>query len=163
MDDVCAARHNDPGEVELPGPVRLVDLLYKPCKPEKNSGDMGQAAVGLTVMGWIAEFLDMFKNPFSFKGRIRRLEYNLSIPIVIVVATLGFALGDSRQAITVIPGALMVVAAVWFELAQKAKRFHDLGHPTWYLINFFAYSKLTGEPGQAGENQYGPDPKPAKV
>lgn len=105
----------------------------------------------------------MFNKPFSFKGRIRRLEYNLSIVIVIIVATLGFVLCESSHAITAIPGALLVMAALWFELAQKAKRFHDLGLPTWYLINFFAYSKLTGESGQAGENIYGPDPKPAKT
>ena len=107
--------------------------------------------------------IDMFSKPFSFKGRIRCLEYNLSILIVVVVATLGFVLWESRHDITAIPGALLVMAAVWFEFAQKAKRFHDLGLPTWYLINFFAYSKLTGESGQVGENKYGPDPKPTKT
>jgi uncharacterized membrane protein YhaH (DUF805 family) len=114
-------------------------------------------------MGWVDEFIDMFNKPFSFKGRIRCLEYNLSIPIVIIVATLGVFIWGSRHDITAIPGPLLVMAAVWFELAQKAKRFHDLGHPTWCLINFFAYSKLTGESGQVGENKYGPDPKPAKI
>lgn len=104
----------------------------------------------------------MFKRPFSFKGRIRRLEYGLSIIIYyvaffIVGAILG-ASGVNDDSFTAII-YIMLIPAYWFLLAQGAKRCHDRGKSGWYqIIPFYSLWMLFGD-GEEYVNDYGADPK----
>lgn len=106
----------------------------------------------------------MFSNPFGFKGRIRRLEYGLSILIASIFNGIiqgFFAAGAINNDFTplVIFGLLLLVPYSWFCIAQNCKRCHDLGHSGWFmLIPFYGFWLLFAE-GDRFENEYGPDPK----
>ncbi|MCF8274947.1 MAG: DUF805 domain-containing protein [Flavobacteriaceae bacterium] len=102
----------------------------------------------------------MFKNPFSFEGRIRRTEYGLSILIYTIayITTIGIigAIGG-EEAIPVL--FIILIPMLWFIWAQGAKRCHDLGNSGfWQLIPFYGLWLLFQE-GQRGRNEYGEDPK----
>ena len=100
----------------------------------------------------------MFKNPFSFEGRIRRTEYGLSILIMYAIAFItGYfirllELGDGIIYIILIP-------LYWFIAAQGAKRSHDRGNSGWYQIIPLYILFLIIIDGEKGKNKYGPNPK----
>lgn len=102
----------------------------------------------------------MFKNPFSFDGRIRRNEYGVSLIIYAIayaiVAGIGASAGrDGSVGIIFI----FLIPMLWFIWAQGAKRCHDVGNSGWWqLIPFYVFWLLFQE-GQAGSNQYGDNPK----
>ena len=110
----------------------------------------------------------MFKNPFSFKGRIRRTEYGLSLLIIYLIsfaiAPPGnnyniFILLDFSMVNTIILISLVGGIVGWFFFAQGAKRCHDIGCSGWYqLIPFYMLWMLFGK-GDNGENKYGLNPK----
>lgn len=96
----------------------------------------------------------MFKRPFSFKGRIRRLEYGLSYIILCAYSFL-FAAFDGNEGVSII----LSILAYWFIWAQGSKRCHDRGNSGWYqLIPFYVLWMLFGK-GEEGANYYGDDPK----
>ncbi len=103
----------------------------------------------------------MFKNPFSFKGRIRRTEYGLSfIFFYLSFAVVGLISNFSEymQVLKLLPFAF-IIAAYWFFIAQGVKRCHDQGYSGWYVIvPFFIFWMLFAD-SQYGENWYGPNPK----
>ena len=102
----------------------------------------------------------MFKNPFSFDGRIRRTEYGVSLIIYAIayaiIAGIGASAGrDSGAGIVFI----FFIPMLWFLWAQGAKRCHDVGNSGWWqLIPFYVFWLLFQE-GQAGSNQFGENPK----
>ena len=103
----------------------------------------------------------MFKRPFSFHGRIRRLEYGLSILLVyfyafMVGAILGVVTNGNSS-----DGAIYVflIPGYWFIWAQGAKRCHDRNNSGWYqIIPFYGFWMLFAD-GDEGENDYGDNPK----
>lgn len=111
----------------------------------------------------------MFKNPFSFRGRIRRLEYGLSIIIMYVyIMVFAFIMGvllgvfgaaDLSDEIFTLILLPLYIPVYWFMLAQGAKRCHDRGNSGWYqIIPFYNLVMLFGD-GDFGINEYGPNPK----
>lgn len=108
----------------------------------------------------------MFKNPFFFEGRIRRLEYGLSLIIYYAYCLIvGFLLGatvvdgdiESSQNLMILYIAL--IPGIYFLVAQGAKRCHDRGNSGWYqLIPLYGLWMLFAE-GDAYENEYGENPK----
>lgn len=100
----------------------------------------------------------MFSQPFSFSGRIRRLEYFISgILAYIYALMIGFFVGASGGGEGTM--YLFLIPAYWFIWAQGAKRCHDRGNSGWYqLIPFYGLWMLFGD-GDEFENEYGPDPK----
>ena len=111
----------------------------------------------------------MFKNLFSFDGRIRRLEYGLSFIIYIMCAFLiGVAIGILNLIgllkSTEGPEANMItlvlfIPVIWFLLAQGAKRCHYLGKSGWWIIvPFYGFLMLFVD-GDRYENEYGVNPK----
>jgi uncharacterized membrane protein YhaH (DUF805 family) len=106
----------------------------------------------------------MFKNLFSFEGRIRRLEYALSYLIYFAgFFVVGMFIGilqigeDSGVAKMII--VMAFIPLVWFMWSQGAKRCHDRGNSGWWqLIPFYGLIMLFGE-GDSYENEYGENPK----
>ena len=99
----------------------------------------------------------MFQRPFSFEGRIRRMEYGLSI--ILYYAAI-FALSYIEE-LTGNTGMAIIgfVPVIWFFIAQGAKRCHDRGnHGGWQLIPFYMLWMIFAD-GEPRTNQYGKDPK----
>jgi len=109
----------------------------------------------------------MFKNPFSFNGRIRRLEYGLSTIIgcsclgtllILFNLSSGVSGPDSGNLIVYII-LLCVIPLYWFAFAQGAKRCHDLGNSGWFqLIPLYGFWLLFAD-SENGVNRFGPNPK----
>jgi uncharacterized membrane protein YhaH (DUF805 family) len=104
----------------------------------------------------------MFKNPFSFDGRIRRMEYGLSmiIYLFVYVTILGLSgFGASGGSAAGFLPLLLVLPLIWFVWAQGAKRCHDIGKSGWWqLIPFFVFVMLFQD-GDRSKNEYGSNPK----
>ncbi len=104
----------------------------------------------------------MFKNLFSFNGRIRRTEYGLSyIFIIVVVSILSFVLealapNDDDGSLFFL---LLLIPAYWIMFAQGAKRCHDRGNSGWFqIIPFYGFWMLFAD-GDIGSNEYRLNPK----
>jgi uncharacterized membrane protein YhaH (DUF805 family) len=107
----------------------------------------------------------MFKNPFSFDGRIRRSEFGISFIIfiiarVIVTFIAAASMSSSNDSsVAVLLTFLFSIPLVWFLWAQGAKRCHDIGNSGWFqIIPFYALWMLFQD-GEPGPNQYGENPK----
>lgn len=114
----------------------------------------------------------MFRNPFSFKGRIRRLEYGLSFIIYFVFIVISQIVSDDiiyKYAYGGVSSAeyqgyltILLIISIpfyWFFIAQNCKRCHDVGHSGWsQLIPFYVFALLF-ERGTIGDNKYGKNPK----
>ncbi len=99
----------------------------------------------------------MFRNPFSFDGRISRTEYVISFIIfvaapLIINTLINAHVGDNITGYGYIP-------ILWFIWAQGAKRCHDLGNSGWYQLIplYFFWLLFTDSP--IGSNEYGDNPK----
>lgn len=105
----------------------------------------------------LTEKQKMFSSPFSFSGRIRRLEYGLSCIIIYLYIIIVRILADAANGSEII--YLFMIPAHWFIYAQSAKRCHDRDNSGWYqFIPFYGLWMLFAN-GDAYENSYGPDPK----
>jgi uncharacterized membrane protein YhaH (DUF805 family) len=105
----------------------------------------------------------MFKAPFSFNGRIRRTEYGISL-IIYLAAYMALALitnltdpGTDDAKILVF--LLFFIPVIWFVWAQGAKRCHDMGNSGWYQIIPLFFLFMLFKEGEAGNNNYGFNPK----
>jgi len=99
----------------------------------------------------------MFQDPFSFDGRIRRIEYGISVIIYLVACVIVTAIMQSGGDAVII--GLAFIPLEWFLLAQGAKRCHDRGNSGWHqCIPFYSLWLLFAN-GDKGENEYGKNPK----
>lgn len=99
----------------------------------------------------------MFKNIFSFDGRIRRTEYGMSLIIYFVCFLLIELFADGVNGTKII--FLFMIPVLWFFWAQGAKRCHDLDKSGWWQIIPFYGLWMLFESGMVGVNEYGEDPK----
>jgi uncharacterized membrane protein YhaH (DUF805 family) len=100
----------------------------------------------------------MFKAPFSFAGRIGRLEYLLSGLFSLMLYGMGIGIMEAVKEAAVI-GVLIIIPAAWFILAQGWKRSHDAG---WHgIISMIPYVNLVllFVGGDQGTNAYGLNPR----
>lgn len=80
----------------------------------------------------------MFKNPFSFNGRIKRTEYGISFVIYLslyLFVRIMIDKGGSDAAF-----AILFIPIFWFSWAQSAKRCHDLNKSGWWQLIPFIFS-----------------------
>lgn len=145
-------------------PDAKIDELVMPVSDITNE----QYTVG-TTLGFSENVLDnrgMFKRPFSFRGRIRRLEYGFSMiaifiySIIINSITLTiFQLNANPNIAIIFLIIIMYIPFYWLLWAQNCKRCHDLGNSGWWqLIPFYGFWLLFAS-GNDGENKYGNNPK----
>jgi len=99
----------------------------------------------------------MFKNPFSFDGRIRRTEYGLSFIFYVIAALILNAIVSINSDAAII--SVAYIPLLWLLWAQGAKRCHDVGNSGWWQIIPFYALWLLFQDGDAGRNKYGKNPK----
>lgn len=108
-----------------------------------------------------AEKKKMFRHPFSFNGRIRRLEFGLSFIIYVVIA---FWINVEFDEIPLI--GLLYIPLLWFWWAQLCKRFHDRNLSGIHILtlfiplyNIYVLVMQFFADGDKYENDYGVNPK----
>jgi uncharacterized membrane protein YhaH (DUF805 family) len=100
----------------------------------------------------------MFKNLFSFSGRIRRTEYGITY-LIYFVSSLTITFLSEMGGTAGMFFYLGYFPLLWLLAAQGAKRCHDRDNTGWYqIIPFYGFWMLFAE-GDTGENRYGSDPK----
>jgi uncharacterized membrane protein YhaH (DUF805 family) len=119
-------------------------------------------------MNW---YLDVLKKYAVFSGRARRKEFWMfvlfnfvaGVVLSILDRTLGSTYGQQQTGIL---SSIYSLAIFIPSLAVGIRRMHDIGkNGTWILINLIPfvgwiwYIVLAAKEGQAGPNQFGPDPK----
>ena len=113
-------------------------------------------------MNW---YLEVWKKYAVFSGRARRKEYWMFVLINIIVALLlaGAAAVAKPLAILYLLYSLAVTIP---GLAVSVRRLHDTGHSGWWLL--ICFLPLVGAiallvfmvlDSEAGDNEYGPNPK----
>lgn len=96
----------------------------------------------------------LFSAPFSFDGKIKRIEYGISLFIYVIVFAFIIRL-TNKESIS----SFLIIPMLWFLFAQGAKRCHDLGRSGWHqIIPLYALWMLLAE-GDNFENEYGNSPK----
>ena len=100
----------------------------------------------------------MFKAPFSFKGRIGRLEYLISILIcnayILLVNKLFFQILEDKG-IDFPISLLFLLPAIYFILTQGVKRNHDIGNTGWFILIPWNSSIILFISGEKEDNKYG--------
>ena len=119
-------------------------------------------------MNW---YLTVLKKYAVFSGRARRKEYwmfvlfNIIFFIVAIILdnVLGTAIEDVGYGLFYILYALAVIIP---SLAVAVRRLHDIGKSGWWIfislipiIGGIWFIVLAATDSQAGENEYGPNPK----
>jgi uncharacterized membrane protein YhaH (DUF805 family) len=98
-------------------------------------------------------------NPFSFAGRISRLEYVISALMSPCAVMLSFIPERSGTWISLVLFIAFYTLLCWFNFGQGCKRCHDIGRSGWMqLIPLYSLYLLFAE-GNKGANKYGPDPE----
>ena len=119
-------------------------MIMKPCYCNR----MKKGQIGLF----------MFKAPFSFEGRIGRLEYFLSGFFSLIIYAIGIGimagLGDAAAV-----GVIIIIPVAWFVLAQGWKRSHDAGWHGIIAVIPYVNFVLLFVGGDQGTNAYGPNPR----
>jgi len=118
-------------------------------------------------------FIQALKKYVDFSGRARRQEYWMFllfymlflIAAMIIDGILMASTGTVFSPLTILVSLAMILPS----LAVSVRRMHDLGKsgamifvPMIPVIGSIWYLILTVTEGQAGDNQYGPDPKGVK-
>ena len=88
---------------------------------------------------------------FSFEGRIRRVEYGITILLYAV-----FSVFWTLIKIPFFLQSILSILLLWFLLAQGAKRCHDIGKSGWWqIVPFFVVLWMLFKDGDVGFNEYG--------
>lgn len=95
----------------------------------------------------------MFRAPFYSNGRIGRVEYILSLLIIIgayLICNLTFGTPSNNGVYAII----LIILGV-FMLMQGAKKCHDIGNSGWWQLIPLYFIWLMIAKGDDGENEYG--------
>lgn len=105
-----------------------------------------------------------FSSLFSFKGRIRRTQYWLTIFSIGLLYTPANISNDMSDGVAIYT-LLIFIPTMWIYLANIIKRFHDLGKSGWFtcllfipVVNFIFGIYIAFFKGEECDNEYGPNP-----
>lgn len=100
-----------------------------------------------------------FQRPFSYKGRIGRMEYFVVIILYsFVYGLVEYIREQTYDEFAIIILLLVLLASFYFLVVNTAKRCHDVGNSGWYqLIPFYALYLLFAS-GEEKDNQWGNKP-----
>lgn len=100
----------------------------------------------------------MFANPFSFHGRIRRLEYGLTTLFLFGITLLEFIFVEELAEWSIVI-YILDIFLLWLNLAQGSKRCHDLGNSGYFQFIPFYIFLLLFQDGEIRTNRFGRNPK----
>ena len=114
-------------------------------------------------MSW---YIGVIKNYVGFSGRARRKEYWMFVLMNLIISfVLGIISGLFLNGTPVL-GAIYGLFIFLPALAVAIRRLHDIGKSGWWylivlipVVGAIWLIVLFATEGNAGENQYGPDPK----
>ena len=171
---------NDKGEEEIQEQEESSTTVYKEANDDNDGIDDSEDSIPVRALPKMIEKITsdddgaedsapmrvpprMFHAPFSFKGRIRRMEYCLSYTLVyIIYFLLSMGMDSNNENIAIICTViylLLFIPMLWFFLAQGAKRCHDMSNSGWWQIIPFYWLCLMFGQGDEGSNKYGDSPK----
>lgn len=140
------------------GSIDLTKHTESPCAPTAPNQPVTSPVSPSTAGGTRGK--KMFQHPFSFNGRIRRLEYGLSYLIYFIWYFPMNVMGEDQIGTGFATiWLILVIPMLWFLYAQGAKRWHDLGHNGWWQIIPFYFLWMLFEEGDYFSNEYGDNPK----
>jgi Cu/Ag efflux pump CusA len=88
----------------------------------------------------VREYRTFFKKPFSFYGRIRRIEYVLSFLITLTINLIISLLTQNTPKIISGPINILIgIGLIWFLLAQGSKRCHDMNRSGWWQLLLLSF------------------------
>ena len=96
----------------------------------------------------------MFSKPFSYKGRIRRLEYGITLIIFYLGIMFIGGMAEAEETLLI-----LALPLYWIYFVQGAKRCHDRGNSGWYQLIPFYFLWMIFAEGDDSINEYGPNPK----
>ena len=118
-------------------------------------------------MGFMDAVKSVFGNYAAFSGRARRSEYWYFVLFNFLVSfALGFIGGLLGDNVSTVLSSIWSLGVLIPSLAVAWRRLHDIGKSGAYFLLILI--PLVGaillivwfcQPGQPGDNQYGPDPK----
>jgi len=109
-------------------------------------------------------YLSVLKNYAVFSGRARRAEFwYFALLNIIISAVIGFI--GTQIGLNILT-TIYFVAVLLPSIAVAIRRLHDIGKSGWWifigsipLIGWIWLIVLYATEGNAGDNQYGPNPK----
>jgi uncharacterized membrane protein YhaH (DUF805 family) len=119
-------------------------------------------------------YTDVIKKYAEFSGRARRKEYWMfalfNVIISLVIGIIDNIIGTTYgSANTGVLGTIYSLAVLLPSLAVGVRRLHDTGRSGWWLlinlvpcVGWIVFLVFAIQEGNAGDNQYGPDPKAAE-
>ena len=96
----------------------------------------------------------MFKNVFSYHGRIRRKEYGISFIIFYFLFIIVSGITVTYEIL-----GLLYIPLIYFITVQSIKRCHDRGNPGWWILIPYYQLWLLFADSEKGTNEYGENPK----
>ena len=99
------------------------------------------------------------ENLATMKGRTSRGQYAALFGIYVIVQIIAVALAGAVPLL----GMVLGFGAWGLILMAAGRRSQDCGRSSWFVIIPFYPIWLFFEPGQAGDNRYGPDPRKTVV
>ena len=130
------------------------------CSNQSRVGNKYDNTVCEDYEGPINNSDGMFKRVFTYKGRIRRLEFGISYLIYcilyfFVITVIRFV--SQPMAMSLMLAYLVIVVGMYL---QMIKRCHDVGKSGWWvLVPIFNPFFLLFEKGEDNVNEYGTNPK----
>lgn len=174
---------NDTGEEEIQEQEESSTTVYKEANDDNDGIDDSEDSIPVRALPKMIEKITsdddgaedpapiripprMFRAPFSFKGRIRRKEYCLSLALLFIInfllSMVSMGMDSNNENIAIICTVIylfLFIPTLWFQLAQGAKRCHDMSNSGWWQIIPFYWLMLMFGQGDEGSNKYGDSPK----
>jgi uncharacterized membrane protein YhaH (DUF805 family) len=122
-------------------------------------------------------YIDVLKKYAVFNGRARRKEYwmfvlfNVIVSIILSILDkiLGLDFGSGSSSSSGWLSTIYSLAVLLPTIGVAIRRMHDTGRSGWWIlinlipcIGWIWFIVLAAQEGNAGDNQYGPDPKAAE-
>jgi len=120
-------------------------------------------------------YLDVLKKYAVFSGRARRKEYwmfvlfNVIISIILSIIDRILGLDYANNSNSGVLSSIYSLAVLIPSIAVGVRRMHDTNRSGWWVlinlipcIGWIWFIVLAAQEGNAGDNQYGPDPKAAE-